>query len=249
MLKCNKCNYYFRHPKDKANFNEKFYQEDYFEHGITRNIPPPWLLEQYKKNNFKNSEKDYFDKIEVIKQLPIVEISNIIDFGASWGYASYQFNNAGFNVQSYEISKKMAIYGRELLGIDIKYDLGELKKDNNIFFSAHVLEHIPTISDVIDLAKKLLVENGYFIAFTPNGSIDYRMKSVKNWSHIWGLVHPVMINIDFYKTIFKDNPYLITSSPYELGPIKNWDGKSQKILRKDGPELLIICKINKKIND
>src|SRR5580692_11832214 len=91
LFECQSCHLYFRHPKDKQDFNQQFYQEKYVEHGLTTNIPNLDLLEEYKADNFKGSDKDFSFIIRMIKLLTGSKPIRIIDYGASWGYASFQF--------------------------------------------------------------------------------------------------------------------------------------------------------------
>ena len=244
LFECTKCHLYFRHPKDKKGFNTDFYQEQYEEFGITTNIPYGTQLAIFKQNNFKNSGKDYSDKIRTMSLLKPGKIK-VVDYGSSWGYVSYQFKNAGFITQSFEISSSMAKKGNELLGLDIKNNLDDLVGDNDIFFTSHVIEHLSDINHLFQVAKKLLKPDGIFVAYSPNGSKAYRKLHPEIFHSLWGLVHPNFMNSDFYSTVFNKNPYIITSCPYDkLSLFTNWDSKSHIIGDTSGEELLFICKIN-----
>jgi transcription elongation factor Elf1 len=245
LFECQDCHLYFRHPKDKQSFNVDFYQEAYTEYGITTNIPVPEELAVLKKQNFKNSEKDYSDKIESIKALTGGRGIKIVDYGTSWGYVSFQFKNAGFETQSFEISRAMGKKGNEVLGLDIKSDVGDLVGGNDVFFSSHVIEHLSDIPFLFETAKKLLKDEGLLIVYCPNGSKAYRQLNPDVFTALWGLVHPNFISSDFYATVFKQHPFLITSSPYEdMSLFSNWDQRSQVIGNTSGVELLCVCKIN-----
>lgn len=248
LFECNNCHLYFRHPRDKEGFNTDFYQDTYEEFDLTTNIPPPEILDEYKKNNFKNSGKDYSDRIDSMKALAPGKKIKIVDYGTSWGYASYQFRNAGFEIQSFEISKTMAGKGNELLGLDIKHRVEDLLPGNDIFFSSHVIEHMPDIKFLTATAKNLLTKDGLFLAYSPNGSKAYREKNPATFSSLWGLVHPNFLNVDFYSTIFKDHPYIITSGPYDNPDLfSKWDQSSQVIDKVSGEELLVVSAINKSL--
>jgi hypothetical protein len=248
LLECQDCHLYFRHPKDKVGFNADFYQDTYEEFDLTTNIPGPGKLEEYKRNNFRGSGKDYADRIEYMKAMLSRRPIRIVDYGTSWGYASYQFRQAGFEVQPYEISRPMAEKGNALLGLDIKYKVEELKPGNDIFFSSHVIEHMPDIKFLTSTASRLLTAEGLFIAYSPNGSKAYRQEHPQFFSSLWGMVHPNFLNVDFYSTIFKDHPYLITSSPYgDSRLFSSWDQASQIVDKTNGEELLVVCAINKPI--
>ncbi|GHB62892.1 class I SAM-dependent methyltransferase [Persicitalea jodogahamensis] len=95
---------------------------------------------------------------------------SILDYGSSWGYQSFQFLKEGYNCSSYEISKQRAEFGNNKLRLNIQTDEQSLPEFNDIFFSSHVIEHVPSPSKMIKLGTKLLKENGYFIEISPNGS-------------------------------------------------------------------------------
>ena len=245
IFECNICHLYHRHPYDKFDASKEFYESDYIETGLTTNLPSDEEIVHLKQTNFKHTEKDYSDKIEVIKSLyDSADKPKILDYGTSWGYASYQFSNMGFEVQSFEISKQRASFGKNKLGIEIISNEEELEGDNDIFFSSHVIEHHPAIKDMVILASRLLKTQGYFIAYAPNGSPNFRKDNFDRFTKAWGLVHPNYINVDFYKFMFRKNPFIITSSPHDLDMIKNWDKGSQLICDTSGDELLVIARPN-----
>ena len=198
------------------------------------------------ENNFVDSDRDYSLYISVLKALNLSENSSLIDYGCSWGYGSWQLQKAGFDVTSFEISKPRSNFAKNKLKINAYSDLNEINKPADIFFTSHVLEHISNINSVIEIAKKLIKPNGYFVAFTPNGSDVYRKFNPKGWQKGWGFVHPICLDEVFYKSIFKEMPILLDSAPYNLTKINSWveDKKyfSPNILSLDGNELLLIVK-------
>lgn len=171
----------------------------------------------------------------------------LIDFWANRWYQSYQFKQAGYDVDAYEISVWRAQYG-EKLWLKIKTHEEDISEGNTIFFSSHVLEHVPSIQAVIELAQKKLTKDGYFIAETPNGSHDFREKFPHNFHVWWGMVHPNYLSDEYYKYVFRKNPYYITSKPFNLERIKSRDKKSQIVDDViDGGQLVVIAKINELI--
>ena len=248
LMECNNCHLYFRHPKDNKDESRLFYQSDYEETDITRNIPDPDQLKEFKKTSFQNSGKDYNEKIETITSLlPSTPAIKIVDYGSSWGYASYQFKQRNFQVQSFEISIPTAKKGNELLDLDIKTTVSELLPGNNVFFSAHVIEHLPDLIDFFAIAKKLLLEDGLMITYCPNGSSEFRKKHPLAFHSIWGMVHPNYLNSEFFKYVFARNPYLITSAPYDLSFIQSWNRRDQVVGQLDGDEILAVAVVNKLI--
>ena len=102
----------------------------------------------------------------------------------------------------------------------------------------------------MDLSKAKLTNDGYFVAFCPNGSIEYKIREPDVYKVTWGFEHPNLLSYKFASHIFKENPYLILTDDWDFNEslIKEWDGLSQLIgSKKDGKELLIIAKPNIKI--
>jgi 2-polyprenyl-3-methyl-5-hydroxy-6-metoxy-1,4-benzoquinol methylase len=170
----------------------------------------------------------------------------LVNLGCSWGYGSWQLEQAGFSVKAYEISKPRCEYAKRHMGVDATWDLHELQGSFDVFFSAHVLEHVPSVGEVISLVEKLLRPGGYFVAFTPNGSDLYRKADPWRWQRSWGMVHPNLLDNEFYSNAFSNTSHLIVSSPYDYGAIEEWArhagrGIKQKTLSINGNELLCIA--------
>lgn len=246
LFECNNCHLYFRHPVDTVNENKKFYQEEYKQkgEGITTDIPDKITLDKLKQNNFAGTTKNIQHYVSLFKKLFPNKNATIIDFGANWGYHSYQFKKAGFEVSSYEISVPRAVLGKKLLDVDILTQVEDLPTNNDIFFSSHVIEHLPDIPYMISLAQKKLNENGIFVAECPNGSKEFRSKNPKAFTACWGAVHPNYLNAKYYQFMFKQNPYFITSTPLNIEDILNWDRKTQVCKNLSGDQLVVFAFIN-----
>ncbi|MGC4036277.1 MAG: methyltransferase domain-containing protein [Chitinophagaceae bacterium] len=243
LNECSECNLLFRHPLDSYEFNQKFYQEEYEQDDkLTTDLPTPAHLEQLLRTNFSDTRKDFSAKINLIKNLVKNRSPKIVDFGANWGYASYQLKKEGFEVQSYEISKPRAAYGKHL-GIDIFTDESMLKENVDVFFSSHVIEHLPDIKMMFRLSQKLINENGFFVSFCPNGSEEFKQKNPESFHHFWGQVHPNFLNANFYAKAFRDVPYLIGSNFSSDNDILQWNQESQTMLDLSGHELFVIAKL------
>lgn len=237
----------FRSPTSSASESKAFYQQKY-QQGFTTSMPASHELRHLKHAMFKNSEKDYNQYIKVLKALDLKSGARLLDYGCSWGYGSWQLQQAGYSVQSYEISRPRCEYARKYLGIAATWDIQEFEGRFDIFFSAHVLEHVFSVKDVISLAIKLLNPGGCFIAFTPNGSEIYRKAHPWQWQRSWGLVHPNLLDEEYYRFVFKNIPFLVASSPYDYDSIKEWTHtkdhqNKQKVMTLRGKELLCIAKI------
>lgn len=248
LRECLNCHFYYRHPVDKSTFNEQFYQEDYVEKGLTTDLPGDKELKSLMANLFKGTVKDFSFHIKFIKDL-FSEKKNIriLDYGANWGYASYQFKESGFDVESYEISRHKAKFASKL-GVEVKTNESEIGKDFDVFFSSHVIEHHSDVTAMIELAKNVLSDSGIFIAFCPNGSDEFRKEVPAEFHSLWGMVHPNYLNNKYYQTVFKSNPYLVCSDVGYPKVKEEWDNVSQKTFDLSGPELLVIAALNKVID-
>lgn len=247
LRRCLACMLLFRRPTSSEHESIAFYQQKY-QQGFTTNMPASHERQHLKNTLFKGSEKDYSHYIKVLKALELKPGAKLLDYGCSWGYGSWQLQRAGYAVQSYEISRPRCEYARRYMGVAATWDTKELEEHVDIFFSAHVLEHVFTVQDVISLAMKLLKPGGCFIAFTPNGSKTYRKANPWQWQRSWGLVHPNLLDDEYYRLVFNHSPFLIASSPYDYDAINEWmrteDHKGkQRIMALGGEELLCVAKM------
>lgn len=238
LVECDQCGLLYRTPTDSPKDSIKFYQESYSQ-GFTTDCPSEEQLITWKQQNFANSPKDFSHYLEVLKAFGCLPGSKIFDFGCSWGYGSYQLKQAGYNVEAFEISAPRCVYAVNKLDIKATNNLSELSGDFDIFFSAHVLEHVSDLYETINLAKKITKPGGLFIAFTPNGSLEYRQSNWQGFHKSWGLVHPNVLQDKYYKYIFQNHAYLIASCPYNWQQISSWNRQDRLVLNLSGWELLL----------
>ncbi|MEO6960742.1 MAG: methyltransferase domain-containing protein [Puia sp.] len=246
LMECENCHLYFRYPVDKKEENASFYQTEYKEKDkITTDLPDAASLQQMKDSRFENSNKNGKRFLNLFSQLyPDQKSLRIVDYGCSWGYMTYQFQQAGHLVQGCEISRSRAGYGIKNLGVQIETNESNLKGNNQIFFSSHVIEHHPDIKGMIRLAESLLIKGGYFIAVCPNGSPPYRREHPEAFHHAWGKVHPSYLNGDFYKKAFEGRPYYIGSNPFQIRHIHPLADQEFIVDDLSGEELLIIAQFS-----
>lgn len=240
---CGHCQLQFRHPVDSVRYNRKFYQKAYKQaDGMTTDLPDEEQLALLMAENFRGTTRDAQDKIADLTLVLGGAGGSVIDYGASWGYTTYQFQRAGFITQAYEISEPRAAFGKRL-GVDIVTDEAELTGGVDAFYSSHVIEHLPQIKHMFLLARRLLSEEGLFVAYCPNGSEGFRRHAPDVFHRLWGRVHPNFLCQEFYKRAFRDVPYLIGSNNADRSEIGRWDGRSQLCLDTCGNELFVFAKI------
>jgi len=215
LRRCGDCRLLFRTPTDDPTKNLSFYENEY-EQGFTTDVPSDASLAEMKRSGFANTEKCYSYYISVLTQLGLKPGSSIFDYGCSWGYGSYQLAQAGYKVVSFEVSPGRSRYASQKLDVltvdDMDRAVSDLVNRFDCFFSAHVLEHVPSPAKSFKYAMALLKPGGLFVSFTPNGSDAHRAAS-PNWSKLWGEVHPNFIDDKFLDSSFKRSPRAVGSSP------------------------------------
>jgi SAM-dependent methyltransferase len=219
----------YRIPTDDVSANFKFYQRAY-KQGSTTEVPSDDVLDQLLQKRFEGTEKCYRYYISVLRHLGLHENARIFDYGCSWGYGSWQFTRAGYQVVAYEISKSRAKFAKDKLGIECIPNItastfeGNRRGSFDCFFSAHVLEHVPSPAHVVELAKLALRPGGYFVAFTPNGSEAFRQADPKAWHLFWGKSHPNLLDDEFYHHAFAAYHWHLDSSPISLDALARFAG-------------------------
>jgi hypothetical protein len=211
LCRCADCRLLYRRPTDSAGMNFRFYQKRY-------PLPDDEALRHLCETRFAGSELYYGYRIEVLRQLGVAPPARIFHYGCSWGYGSWQMRQTGYDVTSYEMSKPRAEFARRRVGvqmINVAVDVAsDLRGSFDCFFSAHVLEEVPSPSGVVALARTLLRPNGLFVAFTPNGSASFQKAKPHAWHLLWGKVRPNVIDDDFYRHAFSGRPLHLDSTPF-----------------------------------
>jgi hypothetical protein len=240
LVRCPSCRLLYRAPTDPPALDEIFYQRDYSE-GYTTDCPRREDLLAFLKNHFIGSERDYSSKIAVVRALGMGSGARVLDYGASWGYGTWQLRASGYDTIGYEINRSRARYARTALGVPVHDTIKELVGPFDLFFCSHVLEHISALKELIRFAVNLLKSGGVFLAFTPNGCQERTSLHVnrEEYRHIWGLVHPVLLDEESYRYAFAGQPTLLCSSPYDIEGIRTWSRNSDLILSLKGDELAV----------
>jgi 2-polyprenyl-3-methyl-5-hydroxy-6-metoxy-1,4-benzoquinol methylase len=241
LRKCSVCNLMFRWPKDTIELNKEFYQSKYREKGLTTDIPEAELLENLKKTNFRGTEKDFSEKIAILKEL--VPYGKVLDFGCSWGYGTYQLQTAGYNAVGFEISKPRSEFGRNHLDVKIIDEYSDLDKIQpssfDIIFSSHVLEHLPSLKGVFERFSFLLKSKGMLVLFVPNCGGENARKY--GWGHLVHEKHPLALDRLFFETVLPKYGFCIKSfsEPYNPKKIKSYISGNNILLDPCGDELLV----------
>jgi 2-polyprenyl-3-methyl-5-hydroxy-6-metoxy-1,4-benzoquinol methylase len=201
-----------------------FYDVGYSE-PQARELPDDKKLNELLETGFKGSDKDFAYHSSILRALKVPVNGRILDFGANWGYSSWQFARAGFDVTSFEISKPMAAFGGKL-GLTIHTNIDKVGRGFDAVYSCHVLEHTPDPRAILFKQLSLVKPGGLVAAHTPNGSENYRMNSKTNFHLAWGQAHPVLLTDDFVQSVAGPLAYIITSDD-RPETLTDWDGVSQ----------------------
>jgi len=169
--------------------------------------------------------------------------ARVLDYGASWGYGCWQLQQAGFSAVGFEVSKPRTRYARQKLQQDVFDDLAAIEGAFDVFFSCHVLEHLPSPTDALQYARQVLRPGGLFVAFTPNGSVACLNRDPSTYHRRWGMVHPCYLDEEYYRTMFSDRPKLLASNPYDDRELSAWDRQCDKTLDLSGSELLFVAAV------
>lgn len=219
LRRCDACLLMFRAPTDAPDHGDVFYNEDYTQ-GFTTDLPSPEALQALIDSRFAGSEKDYSRYIRLLHDAGVQPGARVFDFGCSWGYGSHQFAQAGFDTLSYELSRERGRYGAEKLGVRLVDDFdawantAEAEGSHDVFFSSHVLEHVPSPGSVLRLARRVVKPGGLIVTLTPNGSLAAKVHP--RWSNQWGDVHPNFLDDVYWNHALQDCPRILGSSPVTL---------------------------------
>ena len=235
---CQDCGLLFRHPKETKQQMDKFYQTEYSEPGLTTELPAQEELARLLKTEFAGSPKDFHYHINIFRALGIGDGAKILDFGANWGYTTYQLCKAGFDAQGFEPSRTRAEFGKNL-GLEISTQIPQVEGAFDAVYSCHVLEHVPNPEQTIRDQLRLVRSGGMVLAHTPNGSLAARKADPEAFHLRWGKVHSVLLNDEFLKRGFGQLKHYIASddNPEEL---RKWSQKKSKVGDVSGSGLFFV---------
>jgi predicted SAM-dependent methyltransferase len=197
---------------------ENFYQKSYSQ-GFTTDCPSDEALAALCSTNFAGCEKNFGDYVGVLDAIGLNSGDSILDFGASWGYGSWQLKCAGFEVFSYEISRPRAEYARTKLHCNTLDSVKQLPQRVRCMFSSHVIEHLPNPNIIWEIANEVLTPDGVILCFCPNGDPGRESRiGAKQYHRTWGKVHPLLISPRFLRNASKRHGFSskIYSTPYRL---------------------------------
>ena len=243
VLRCPACRLTFRWPLETETESHRFYQGRYAEGAITR-LPRPAELSRLVKSAFRGTSLDLAAKIEILSALR--PCGRVLDFGCSWGYGIHQLIARGYEAIGYEVSARRAAFGRRKLGVPIvdnARDLARLPSNSfDVIFSNHVLEHTPSIREVLDQFARLLVPGGLAFIVLPNFSGRAAIGG-RFWNWI-GEPHPLAPTREFFLHNLPRHGLrnvVTASDPFHVGMARHLQARHSDELPQDGDELLVLA--------
>jgi 2-polyprenyl-3-methyl-5-hydroxy-6-metoxy-1,4-benzoquinol methylase len=239
LRRCEGCRLLFRAPTIPVEKAKKTYQIEY-EEGFTTDCPDENTLAELKSHSFRGSDRDYGKYLRVLDGLNIDRKSRVYDFGCSWGYGSYQLAAAGFGVDAFEISAPRARYANEKLGVNLVTPDLAPSGCYDVFFSAHVIEHVPSVSDLFNQAFRVLKPGGLMVTFTPNGGDVFRSADYNSWHRMWGYVHPQLIDEEYLTRRFPHGSLFIGPSDVSVERLEEFNRTGRVVIPNNCVELLFV---------
>lgn len=223
---CSVCGMLFRFPAENEAGMKAFYQTDYVEPGLTTECPDEDELAALMSSGFVGSDKDFGHQIQSLMALGLRPGARILDYGASWGYLTWQLRNAGFDAVGFEISGPRAKSAAKL-GVVVHSSISSVGGGYDIFYSSHVLEHVPNPAESLREQLSLVKDGGFVVGHTPNGCRGFRGRHPGLFHQSWGRVHPVLLTDDFVEHVAGPRPFLTTSDD-SPGALSTWNHQSQE---------------------
>ncbi len=192
---CRSCGLYYTDPIYRTVLSADFYNEMYRAEGSTTALPPEAELERLKSVCFRGTDKDFTDRIAVIRT--IAPQGRLLEIGSSWGYFLFQARAAGVEAMGVEISDSRRRFGVERLGVAIvkrMEETGDTKFD--VVYTSHVLEHFTDLSSIFRQVNAALVRGGLFVVEVPNFDFARHGREILN---IIGAVHPLGFTTEFFR--------------------------------------------------
>jgi 2-polyprenyl-3-methyl-5-hydroxy-6-metoxy-1,4-benzoquinol methylase len=208
---------------------------------MTTETPDADTLRAYLAAGFRGTPKDGTHHLALLAHLGVPRGASVLDFGASWGYFTYQLRDAGYNALGFEVAQRRAQFGSEKLGVRMVHREEDIPDGIDVFFASHVIEHIPAPCRTFLLAKSKLVEGGLLVLLTPNGCSARMQKDPRAYHRSWGLPHPICLDDEFYSRAFPHSPKLLTTSPIDYGLVSAWNRRQTLVGDLSGAELLFVA--------
>jgi SAM-dependent methyltransferase len=245
ILQCNACRLIFRWPQDTPDELDVHYESEFAEEAPQVLLPAPDELQKLLAVDFAPLFGDLSRKIDVLQTLR--PRGRVLDYGCSWGYATYLLKKRGYDVTGFEVSRSRSAYGRKNLGVPILDSLEELEAlpsaSFDVIYSNHVLEHIPSIAGALALCARLLRDDGVAFHILPNFISEAAGSSLRlDWI---GEDHPIAPTVEFFERALPQaglQSFQFASSPFNGDLAAAIGDRTAKRPPLVGDELLVVAR-------
>ncbi|MGE0723013.1 MAG: class I SAM-dependent methyltransferase [Alphaproteobacteria bacterium] len=247
LRRCRRCALLFRTPTDGEAFSRRFYDRLYRQGHVTA-LPDEAALAAMLATGFAGTPLDQSRYVDCVRALGL-GAPRLFELGCSWGYGTVQFRRAGIDAVGYEVAEGRRRFAAARLAVPVVDTVGGIDARHplagsfDVFFSAHVIEHVPQPGEAIALAWTLLRDGGWFLSVTPNGSAPCRA-TFPDWNRHWGAVHPNFIDDRFLAGAFGRSPRLFASGgwPSAIAGFAAAPAGERRADALEGPELLFLAR-------
>jgi 2-polyprenyl-3-methyl-5-hydroxy-6-metoxy-1,4-benzoquinol methylase len=234
--KCQYCGLIFRWPVDSPAKAQRFYEREY-RSGIVTDLPPAQALAQLRARGFKSSPYERA-RYTALVQGVVTAPARVLDYGASWGYVGAQLQEAGYEVEGFELSRARAEFGRQHLRLPIYSSWGELQDRPlprfDVVFTAHTLEHTYDLWAALERFAEAVVPGGVLLAVVPNGGGRQARRRGVGWTPYIGETHTIALTADWFRQNLQRHGF----QPVELFSLE----ASGRDLTCDGDELVCVAR-------
>lgn len=248
LRRCTTCRLMFRWPKDDEDRNRAYYSNRYEAGGWVTEVPGERELERLLATGFKGTRHDFTPYLQALTS--IRSDGRALDFGASWGYGTWQLEQAGYSAVGCEVDHGRAQFGREKLDLELlpahppgseATTLATARFPNDSFdivFTAHTLEHLPSLVGLLEDFRRILRSGGILMVVVPNceGVEEPEIFDQKR-SFAFGETHTLAFDSMFWERNLPRKAFEVMCVTSEVGPIQPAQGRVEV----DTDELLVVA--------
>lgn len=166
VVQCRDCGFAFTNPRLSAPDLEKFYSRFYRLEGLEVPRTVEEFLGEKHRGIWFSKERD-FALVQARKSG-----GDLLDVGCASGSLLWLARKAGFSVSGVEVGRQSAAFVKSVLGIDVfcgqLEDAPFREAQFDVVTMFHALEHVPNPRAVLRTIRRLLNDEGVFIAVVPN---------------------------------------------------------------------------------
>lgn len=183
------------------------YDEDYFEHGISKNIS---LYENFRWMPERTIPEAHW----IINYLNMDRYSTIIDYGCAKGFHVKALRLLGYEAFGYDVSEYALSCADQRI---TKYLYDNINGKYNCGFCKDTLEHCEDMHVLIDNIKLLSQSASRWLIIVPNAKKGkYIIKEYES-----DKTHIIRLNKRDWDLLLTDNGFTITEFAYKMYGLKN----------------------------